>query len=323
MDFSRPNLLNFIPATVKQNSGGWHTFNSVCCHHRGHRPDKKQRGGIKIHGNVQVYHCFNCDFKCGLALGHGLSKNTRQLLSWCGYDADQILEINFASLRLRDETTPTWFSEKMEYEPRPLPECELLRIDCEEHQRYIQYLSDRGIDPQAYPYMVAPHSTQQSERDRIVIPFTYDGKIVGYTARNFTGKPKYFNSFPSGYVFGTDLQKPHWGVCIVVEGIFDALIIDAVSILGNSISDRQAQALSMIPVPKIYVPDQDAAGMQPIERALELGYKVSIPNWGSNIKDVNDAVLKWGRAPVIASILQSATTSQAVIKIRRNKYVRV
>lgn len=323
MDLSRPSLLSIIPRTTKSNSSGWHTFNSVCCHHRGHRPDTKQRGGIKIWGNVQVYHCFNCDYKCALTLGQGLSGKTKQLLSWCGLDPDQILEINFALLKLRDENTPEWYNERVEYEIRELPEGELLDPHNMEHKIYVDYLVNRGIDPLAYPYMVNPRSTSEWERDRIVIPFTHEGKVVGYIARNFTLKPKYYNNFAGGYVFGCDLQKPHWQYCIVVEGVFDALAIDGVAVLSNNISDKQAQALSLIPVPKIYVPDHDSAGMKCIDRALELGYQVSIPNWPGDIKDVNDATKKWGKAAVIASILQAATTSKAAIKIRRIKYARV
>lgn len=324
MDTTRPNLLNFIPRAARANSSGWHTFNSLCCHNRGHRPDTKQRAGIKTYGTTQVYSCFNCGFKCGLTLGHGLSQRTRQLLSWAGLDPDQILEINFASLRLRDESTPQWFDKPIQYEARPLPpDQEFLRGDCESHAPYIQYLQARGIDPWAYPYMVSPDSEIASERERIVIPCTYEGNVVGYLARNFSGKPRYFNSFPSGYVFGIDLQQPHWQCCIIVEGVFDALSLDGVAVLSNNISDRQAQALSLLPVPKIYVPDHDRAGLEPIDRALELGYSVSIPNWPDNVKDANEAVCRWGRAAVTASIIQSATRSPAVIKIRKNKYVRV
>lgn len=320
MDTSKPSLLNYVPTQPRANGSGWYTFNAVCCHHRGHRPDNKQRGGIKIFGYTQVYHCFNCDFKCGFTLGHGLSGKTRQFLTWCGLDPDQILEINFSSIRLRDEVDIEWFTQRITYEPRELPECELLDKSNSAHKPYIEYLRGRGIDPQQYPFMVNPSSPSVSEREKIIIPTTHEGVIVGHIARQLNAKPKYLNNFPSGYIFGIDLQRPHWKVSIIVEGVFDAISIDGIAVLTNNITDRHAQILSRLPTEKIYVPDHDAPGMRCVDRALELGYKVSIPNWSPDIKDVNDAVARWGKTAVIASILQAATDSKIKIKLQRKIY---
>jgi len=50
-----------------------------------------------------------------------------------------------------------------------------------------------------------------------------------------------------------------------------------------------------------------------------LGYSVSIPNWDDSVKDVNDAVVKYGKLPALLSILSSATASKIKIELQRKK----
>jgi DNA primase len=84
------------------------------------------------------------------------------------------------------------------------------------------------------------------------------------------------------------------GVCIVTEGIFDALSIDGVALMHNDISNDHALLLSTLNKQLILVPDRDSAGLSLCDKALELGYSVSLPNGYIDVKDVNDAVVKYG-----------------------------
>jgi DNA primase len=108
-------------------------------------------------------------------------------------------------------------------------------------------------------------------------------------------------------------------VCIVTEGIFDALAIDGVAVMHDDISNEQVQLLSTLNKSIIVVPDQDKTGLKMCDRALELGYQVSLPDWGNEVKDVNDAVVKYGKLPTLLSILQSATNSKIKIEMQRKK----
>jgi DNA primase len=69
----------------------------------------------------------------------------------------------------------------------------------------------------------------------------------------------------------------------------------------------------------ILVPDRDSTGLALCDKALELGYSVSLPNWDVDVKDVNDAVIKYGKLPTLLSILQSATNSKIKIEMQRKK----
>ena len=75
-------IQNLMPSPHRRTPSGWISFNSVCCHRRGHRTDTRERGGIMFTDEGWNYHCFNCEFKAGWTLGHQLTKNTRSLLSW-------------------------------------------------------------------------------------------------------------------------------------------------------------------------------------------------------------------------------------------------
>ncbi len=69
----------------------------------------------------------------------------------------------------------------------------------------------------------------------------------------------------------------------------------------------------------IVVPDIDKTGLTICDRALELGFHVSIPNWEDGIKDANDAVIKYGRLPTLLSILKNATNSKIKLELMRKK----
>ena len=60
-------------------------------------------------------------------------------------------------------------------------------------------------------------------------------------------------------------------------------------------------------------------GLGICERALELGYDVSLPNWSEDIKDANDAVIKYGRLNTLLSIIDTATNSKIKVEVMRNK----
>ena len=118
-------------------------------------------------------------------------------------------------------------------------------------------------------------------------------------------------------MFGIEFQKSNWTTCIVTEGIFDALSLNACAVTHDDISPEQAEVLASLNKPIIYVPHQDHTGLTAIDRALELGYRVSLPNWGPGVKDINEAVLKYGKVATLLSILQNATQSAIKIKLKR------
>ena len=69
----------------------------------------------------------------------------------------------------------------------------------------------------------------------------------------------------------------------------------------------------------IIVPDTDRAGRKLVERAVELGWTVSFPVWQETCKDINEAVVKYGKLFVLKSILAARETSRLRIELKKKK----
>jgi len=321
------DIVQYLPAKRKASPSGWVSFNAVCCHHNNNAQDRRQRGGIKTNEQGWSYHCFNCGYTASFVMGRTLSYKARKLLSWLGVPDREIELANLESLRHRsiygiveDRQRVANILAGMEFEERDLPPA--AELITREHPRYWDYCRDRRV-PEDFP-MMTPIRTDGVHWTRpcVIVPFTHDNKIVGYTARFLDNKrPKFISEQQPGYVFGIDLQPTDWQHVLVMEGIFDALSIGGVALLHNEIGDAQARLIRSLGREITVVPDQDRAGLDLIDRAVELGWAVSIPAW-EDCKDVNDAVKKYGRLGTLLTIMQARETSRIKIELRKKQLVK-
>jgi predicted RNA-binding Zn-ribbon protein involved in translation (DUF1610 family) len=317
------DLNGYLPVKRKHTPSGWISFNCPCC------MEKRSRGGVKINDQGWSYHCFNCGFTASFIIGRTLSYKARQLLTKLGVPEHDIEMINLKSLKHRSINGILNSKQKMfaelsdisfeEFDDLP-PYSEAV---TPEHSTQWEYIKRRGV-PDDFPVLTVIHNDGVNwTRPQVIIPFTYDNKVVGWTARFLDDKtPKYINHTQPGYVFGTDLQHASWQQVIVAEGIFDALSINGLAVMHNTISDSQARLIHSLDKEIIVVPDQDKAGIELIDRAVELGWAVSLPSWPSDVKDINDAVQKFGKTATLLSILEAKETSKIKIEIRKKNLVR-
>lgn len=312
------DILQYLPPGTKRNPSGWWSFNAPCCVHNGETPDKRKRGGVKLEGDNWGYHCFNCGFKTRFMHGQPLSNNSKKLLSWLGVDDATIQKINLDSLKNRKIhdiiENRTHVSEDIVFKniffkktALPADARSIMRSDT----WAIDYLASRGLHYRDYDFKISPNSGGRNKR-RIIIPYKYSDDIVGWTSRFLDDKlPKYLNQHQQeGYVFGLDMQKDDWDYIIVMEGIFDAISIRGAAVLHNEINDKQAALLRRQGKEVIVVPDQDKAGMVLAQQAIDMGFSISIPEWPDDIKDVNDAVAKYGRIATLISIINNKETGK-------------
>jgi hypothetical protein len=315
-----------LPPRTKSSPSGWQSFNAPCCSHRGHKADTRKRGGVMISDSI-VYNCFNCKFSTGWAPGNSLSPKFKSLLQWMGASDDIIKEMTFEALKtesadyIPQESKAILFTEK-ELPEGSLPLIEWLDVELDNEQeqhlaQVVQYVVDRGFDPLSSDFYWSPSPGYEN---RVVIPFRYQGKIVGSTARKVSeGKPKYISDQHPFFVFNVDNQIDEYKYTFVVEGPFDALSINGVALLTNEVSDQQARIINSIGKQVIVIPDQDRAGSKLIAQARDLGWKVSFPTWDDDIKDVADAVSKYGKLFVIVDAIMTATDNAAKLEIERKK----
>lgn len=311
---------------TKTTPSGWVSGNAVCCSHNGHSVDKRSRGGMMISNDQSIsYSCFNCGFKASWKPGRQLSVKMKKLLEWIGATDEQIKKLSFEAIKIENSETKNNLIHMPLFKTKDLPKnCIKISDDCSNNSVYLsqvkQYMKSRGLHfDQEYDYF---WSSEIGLRDRFIIPFLYKNQIVGWisrTAHNRSNKKYLLNKQP-GFVFNMDQQTPDKIFCIAVEGVLDAINIHGVALLSNQISNSQAMMLNSLNKQIIVVPDRDLSGQDLVERSIELGYSVSMPDWKNGIKDVSDAVLEYGRLYTLYSIVKSVETNPLKIRLKQKRW---
>jgi hypothetical protein len=319
-------LTQLIPGKSKTTPSNWVSFNAPCCHHNGHTADNRMRGGILESGDQISYHCFNCGFKASWQPGRPLSHKLRKLLQWLGASDDSITKLSFQVLRINEGVEiQNRIVGIPSFKSVSLPDNVRLITDdlCDENRYLIQvkdYMSSRKLRvDQGYNYYWSP---SLSYRDRFIVPFLFKGETVGWVARTVHNntKTKYLLEKQPGFVFNLDQQTDNKVFCIAAEGALDAIHVDGVGLLTNEISDQQSMLLNRLNREIIVVPDRDYAGRNLVERSIELGYSVSMPDWKLGIKDISDAVIEYGQLYTLYSIVSAAESSPLKIRLKEKRW---
>ena len=327
MNEVQASLHTLLPPNRKLTTGGWVSFNAVCCHNRGDRPDTKKRGGVLFTDDGFTYHCFNCGFKAGWSPGKLLSSNTKSLFKWCGMGDSDISRLGLITLKFKEDQPQTKRALNFVLQERELPEGAMLLKEWAlavwkpgedaDMVRVFEYLVSRGMELDWYDWMWTP---APGYKDRLLIPFYHDGKVVGYTGRKITeGKPKYLTDSQNGYVFNLDRQTYDRSCVIVVEGQFDAIAVDGAAIMTNEPNETQCARLNALGKQVIVVPDRDRPGARLVKAALDNGWAVSLPPWEDDVKDVADAVRRYGRLYTLTTILHYQETNKIKIQLIQKK----
>jgi len=316
-------VLTYLPAKRKQTPSGWLSFNAPCCHHNGTSADTRQRGGLISNPDGGVsFHCFNCGFKASWQPGRNLSHKLRKLLQWMGAPDDVINRVALDVMRENEGVeSKTAQVQLPSFHSVPLPEDAVKFADMTGTDQIPQgmidtarYMQSRDLFIEDYDFYWSPAS---GYRDRLIIPFYYEGRIVGWTARKCRdGKPKYLSEQQPGYVFNLDNQGYNKQFAIVCEGPIDAIHVQGTALLGSEIKDSQALLLNRLNRDIIVVPDRDSAGKKLVQQAIDLEWSVSMPNWDREINDIGDAVAKYGRLYTLYSIATQAERSSVKIKLQ-------
>ena len=326
MSIGYDTLIQYLHAKRKTTPSGWTSFNAPCCIHNGDSADKRQRGGLISNADDGVsYHCFNCGFKASWQQGRNLSGKMRKLLQWLNTPDDIINKLALTVMQENEGFTITQqLVELPKFNTVPLPDDAVKITDITDFSKYsmsvLEYMSVRGLNLDDTDYYWSP---SLGYRDRLIIPFYYEKRIVGWTARTVHAdkQPKYMSEQQPGFVYGLDEQGYNKVFCIVCEGPMDAIHIDGVALLGSEIKDQQAMLINKVDKQIIVVPDRDEAGSKLIDQAIELGWSVSLPEWSDDINDIGDAVAKYGRLYTLYSIVNNAESNELKIRLRSKKWL--
>jgi hypothetical protein len=314
----------FLPPKRKATPSGWISFNAVCCHHNGDSMDKRQRGGIMITDGVS-YHCFNCGFKASWQPGRPLSVKFKKLLRWMNVPDDIVNKCVMDALRQKEDSgyvsqvnpLPTFIDKALPLGAKPLSYW--IENEPEKIVPVLEYLISRGFDLDDFDW----YWTDEGGFDnRVIVPFYYKGRCVGWTARLLRdGKIKYISEQQPGYVFNLDQQTPDRKLVLVTEGPLDAISIGGCAVMTNEIGSPQAMLLKQLNREVVVVPDRDEPGLTLVKQAMELGFSVSMPDWGPGIKDINDSVRQHGRLYTLWMIINNKESMPLKIQLRMKKWL--
>ena len=313
-------LLAYLPSKRKQTPSGWIGFNAPCC------DDKRKRGGFIVNGGDAVsYHCFNCGFKASWQPGRVISKNMRKFMEFLHMSDDVISKLKLEAIRLHEsiDSSPISIIPKFDSRAMPLdsaPIVDFLNNPPKKLMPVIEYMLSRSLYLEDYPFYWTP---QLGFSNRLIIPFFFQGAIVGYTARAVNDdRTRYLSEQQPGYVFNLDKQHDDRAFVLVCEGPIDAISIGGCALMGSEIKEGQALLLSQLGKEIVLIPDRDHAGQKMIEAAIDRGWSVSMPDWPTGIKDVNQALVKLGRLATMWLIVTAKESYSLKIQLRAKQWFR-
>ena len=329
-DTLRTTLNQYLGYT-KTSPKGWHTRNCMLCHLAGESRDTRHRFGIKFASDGIGLHCFNCGFEARWCEGEEISHKFRIFLREIGVPNDIIQRLVFEAYKEKHSLgNPTEIAivgkAQKAWKEISLPDntmrmTEWLECGCDDSNliRAADYAIGRKFHNLDELYWT-PNTSMALHR-RIILPFTYENKIVGYTAR-WIGQPpnkkvpKYINNIPKDYVYNLDNQTNDRRYVILIEGVFDARAVDGISTTNNEISKEQIEIINSLDREVIVCPDRDKAGYKFVKTAIQQNWAVSFPRWDDGIKDASQASEKYGRILTTQSIIESAETNKMKIELK-------
>jgi hypothetical protein len=314
-------LTKHLPHRTGRSPKGWTTFDCAMC------SDRKKRAGIIQSGPKISYHCFNCSFSTGWQPGIPLGRKYKELAQRLGCDTKEIHQAQLSVLRYSEileaesEGIEIFVPGNVQFKRIPLPPEAVLLDDLPDDNMIKQYAIERGI------FGISPLLAIDNDqwKGRLVIPFMYNGELVGFTGRMCDPEnvfaSRYIKQCPSDYVFNLDaFSGSEREIVVVTEGIIDAILIDGVSIGGNEVSPEQAHLIERLGKRVILCPDKDSNGKILIQQAIALGWEVSFPPW-EKCKDIANACDKYGRLLTLASIVKYANKNplKSEVMMRMNQ----
>lgn len=346
-DFVWSTIVSTHAGRRKRQNGGGFGIDCPMCVSRGETADRRQRCGLKPDMGGVTIHCFNCSFATKWRPGELLSRNMQGFLQGIGVPEIEVKRLNHkaftyrsifekspdAMLLIPDAVRPTFQTTNLPEGARTFEEWANADVVPTEFLEVASYLFERGDEiATGHTYYWTPVPGKHAFNRRVIIPLTFEGRTVGYTARSIESdtRQRYQMDVQPNYLFNAAaLTAARRKFVVLVEGIFDAIAIDGVGLLGSHINPQQAAWIKSQGKTVILVPDRDSKGTALIDTALEHNWRVAFPTtrlsggswWDEGVKDCADAVKRYGRAWTLLSIIESSTDNKLEINMKRKFYV--
>ena len=304
---------------------GFHHCVCDVCH------DHTDRGGFKFQGGEVGYNCFNCGAAGRYVENSGeITRKFRKILNIFGIsdeDIDKEIGKAFFTKNTESETISladvSQKKEKKNYLITPeveLPKGVMLLGSTDKgiqvQERIVEYLLSRKIDPSTYPF----YFTLDPKRlNFVIIPFYRNGKIIYWQGRNYTNgsskKDRWDNCTEpkENIIFNFDELFRGSGPLFVSEGIFDALPLNGIALIGSKINEAKIEILKKSRRELIFVIDKDKNGRMVAEKALENGWKITFAPQFTD--DVNKSIITYGKCWTIYQLFNQIPKNEFEAKM--------
>lgn len=292
----------------KVSATGFHGVKCACCN------DYKIRGGWRISSTEIRYNCFNCGIAGSINQGDDhLTKRFIQILKDFGISEREITEVKSTLFFNKSNEIDSISIESLKKINLFTPEVELpknsIRLIDNPIPEIITYLVDRKIPWDEYPFYV---SSDPKLKNRVIIPFYKQNKIIYWQARSVLPEvePRYKNcEVPKeAIIFNYDAlfrysSKP----LFVCEGVFDAILLDGICIIGSKLNEAKIEILRKSSREKIFIIDKDSNGRTLGLQILKekLGSISYVTNQATSKIDVNKRIIEAGKIWTIYELLNN------------------
>lgn len=300
-----------------ENARGWFEVRCPCC------SDYQVRAGFKFEETHTVYSCWNCKSAFNVEEGTGkFTKNARGILEDFGITRDDLTAIRSALLQPQKEEEPEINLEELKKVKLITPEVALpdrtylLGVDHHDElqEPLIEYLLKRKIDPLE---IRACFSLDPRHLRRVIIPYYRDGKVIYWQSRTIDNiKPRYLNSSNprDAILYGYDLLYTYTPTPLFVcEGVFDAIVLKGVCILGSTLNAAKLEILKKSRRRIIFVMDPDGNGEALTTTAMENGWEISY--FDKRDLDASAMVEQYGLPLAIYQLMKNVTRNPIMQRI--------
>lgn len=325
---------------LPQTSDGWHSVYCAVCGD-GSRT-QGPRGGWKFENENTYYNCFNCGVKGAFTPEeeYPMSKDMKLIFNAFNIPKKEYAKILF---RIRDgnpnfkplvkseqkETVSELMGKGITQPDYLVPLDKVLNYAL--GKKCLDLLESKCIDYKDYPFFVSAGETNSKNPtektnakilyNRLIIPIYYKDRLLLLQGRDLSknGKKKYINiGNISNTVYGLDRLNEKHKYVFVTEGFFDAYHLNGAAVITNNISSTQVKILNAIQKEKVIAADKKGDYNTLVNRGLKQKWGISVPPEFRNLKDVTDAVNKYGCLYTSFCYMKAASFGEKALLVSKN-----
>lgn len=319
-------LVNHYIPFVNGSAKGWNVVYCEACGD-GSRT-KGPRGGWLFQDAMAFYHCFNCgvDASFDPEREHPRSKEFTRVASSFGIPLNDVKMLEFLHKGSSGKPSEAIKSKTTAIESMAIPNHFYLLSEADSDNEVASLareflIKSKKINPDSYKFYLSTGIADKTAEPResvltkglsgkLIIPAFRGTNMIYYQARRLDGieKNKYISCDKSraNIIYNMDrLYDDIKSPLFITEGFFDAHHLNGVSVMENKLTSQQTDLLNRSPRKKVVVPDYNGDSNKLVDQAIKNGWGISIPSFGSEIKDITEAIVKYGRLFVAHEVVKS------------------